>query len=429
MSDVLQVAERLFTGELDIASHHPFQLFGDLAELENGAFVAAFSNASALRTDEGLVLVDTSSTFLSERVHDAIRSWTREPVHTIVFTHGHIDHCFGVERYEEDARADGHGPPRVVAHEAITARFERYVTTAGYNGIINARQFQASRVDWPTTYRYPDETYRDALTLDIGGETFELQHARGETDDHTWLWAPARRTVCTGDLFIWASPNCGNPQKVQRYPLEWARALRTMAALDPEVLLPGHGLPILGTERVQQALNDAAALLESLHDQTLELMNQGARLDDIVHTVRAPDELLARPYLRPIYDEPEFVVHNVWRYYGGWYDGNPARLKPAPDAAVAREVAALAGGAARLAARARELAAAGELRLAGHLAEWAAAADPSDPETHRARAEVYGARAEAEASTMSKGIFSWAARESSAQAGAPASPPIRGDAG
>jgi alkyl sulfatase BDS1-like metallo-beta-lactamase superfamily hydrolase len=92
-------------------------------------------------------------------------------------------------------------------------------------------------------------------------------------------------------------------------------------------------------------------------------------------------------------------------------------------------VAALAGGAARLAARARELAAAGELRLAGHLAEWAAAADPSDPETHRARAEVYGARAEAEASTMSKGIFSWAARESSAQAGAPASPPIRGDAG
>jgi len=25
------------------------------------------------------------------------------------------------------------------------------------------------------------------------------------------------------------------------------------------------------------------------------------------------------------YDDPEFVVHNIWRLYGGWYDGNPAR--------------------------------------------------------------------------------------------------------
>jgi alkyl sulfatase BDS1-like metallo-beta-lactamase superfamily hydrolase len=419
MTDVLQVAEGLFTGELDIAEHHPFHLFGELAELEGGAFVAAFANASALRTDEGLVLVDTSSMFLSERVHDAIRTWTHEPVHTIVFTHGHVDHCFGVERYEEDARADGRRPPRVVAHEAIIDRFERYVATAGYNGIINARQFQAAHLDWPTTYRYPDDTYRDTLTLDVGGERFELHHARGETDDHTWLWAPERRIVCTGDLFIWASPNCGNPQKVQRYPIEWARALRAMAALDPELLLPGHGLPIVGAARVHQALTDAALLLESLHDQTLELMNQGARLDDIVHTVSAPAELLARPYLRPIYDEPEFVVHNVWRLYGGWYDGNPARLKPAPDAAVAREVAALAGGAARLASRARELAEGGDLRLAGHLAEWAAAADPDDPDVHRARAEVFGARAQAEASTMSKGIFSWAARESAQRGEAP----------
>ena len=46
-----------------------------------------------------------------------------------------------------------------------------------------------------------------------------------QTDDHTWLYLPQHRAVCTGDLFIWASPNCGNPQKVQRYPLDQARAL------------------------------------------------------------------------------------------------------------------------------------------------------------------------------------------------------------
>jgi len=35
-------------------------------------------------------------------------------------------------------------------------------------------------------------------------------------------------------------------------------------------------------------------------------MNQGARLDDIVHSLELPDDLMQRPYLRPTYDEPEF---------------------------------------------------------------------------------------------------------------------------
>jgi len=94
-----------------------------------------------------------------------------------------------------------------------------------------------------------------------------------------------------------------------------------MVALEPDVLLPGHGLPIIGRERVQRALGEGAELLESLVEQTLSMMNSGARLDDIVHSVRQPAHLLERPYLQPIYDEPEFVGANIWRQYGGWYDG------------------------------------------------------------------------------------------------------------
>ena len=169
----------------------------------------------------------------------------------------------------------------------------------------------------------------------MGGVALELHHARGETDDHTWTWLAAARVLCCGDLFIWASPNAGNPQKVQRYPREWAAALREMIALEPEVLLPGHGFPVIGAARVRQALTDTAELLDSLVDQTIELMNAGARLDEVLHTVIAPAHLVDRPYLRPVYDEPEFVVRNVWRLYGGWWDGNPASLKPAPEAALA----------------------------------------------------------------------------------------------
>ena len=72
-------------------------------------------------------------------------------------------------------------------------------------------------------------------------------------------------------------------------------------------------------------------------------MNAGGRLDDAIHAVRVPAALEARPFLQPVYDEPEFIVRNIWRLYGGWWDGNPATLKPAPERALATELAALAG--------------------------------------------------------------------------------------
>ena len=70
-------------------------------------------------------------------------------------------------------------------------------------------------------------------------------------------------------------------------------------------------------------------MLESIVEQSLTLMNEGATLDALIHSVSLPAALLEKPYLRPVYDEPEFIVRNVWRLYGGWYDGNPAHLKPA----------------------------------------------------------------------------------------------------
>jgi alkyl sulfatase BDS1-like metallo-beta-lactamase superfamily hydrolase len=418
--DILELADRLWRGEVDIANHHPVGAIGGLVEVgPRVAFVPSFANVSAFDTDDGLFLVDTGSLPMAKPIHEAIRGWSARPLHTAVYSHGHIDHVFGTHVFEEEARTNGWIEPRVVAHEALPARFDRYKMTNGYNEIINQRQFQMPNLRWPTEYRYPDLTYRDRHDLEVGGTRFELHHARGETDDHTWTWVPEHEILCCGDLFIWASPNAGNPQKVQRYPLEWALALREMLTLDAELLLPGHGFPVVGADRVRQALTDTAELLESLHEQTVALMNQGARLDEVIHAVRAPAGLLERPYLKPIYDEPEFVVRNIWRLYGGWYDGNPAHLKPAPDAALAAELADLAGGAGRLADRALAVAADGNLRLAGHLAELAVQADPDDPAVHRARAEVFGQRAAAEASTMSKGVFAWAASESKRQADQP----------
>jgi alkyl sulfatase BDS1-like metallo-beta-lactamase superfamily hydrolase len=411
--DLLELVDRLWRGEETTAEHHPVTTTFDLCEVaDRTAFISAFGNVCGFDTADGLLLVDTGNAVLARENHGKLRAWSKGRLHTAVYSHGHIDHVFGVGPFEEEAASEGWQAPRVVAHEHLPHRFDRYVLTAGYNGIINQRQFQFPRPYWPTEYRYPDETYSEHHHVDVGGERFELHHDKGETDDATWVWHAERKVLCTGDLFIWASPNCGNPQKVQRFPKEWAEALRKMLELDAEVLLPGHGFPVVGADRVRQALTETAELLESIVEQSLALMNEGARLDDLIHTVQAPAHLLDRPYLRPVYDEPEFVVRNIWRLYGGWYDGNPATLKPAREAALATEVASLAGGAQRLADRALELAADGDLRLAGHLAELAAQAAPDDAGVHRARAEVFAQRANEERSTMAKGVFAWAARES-----------------
>ena len=408
MGQLRDISDKLWSGEAPIENHHPMQPLAALEEVgERSVFVSIFANVTALDTDEGLVLVDTGSFILAPMVHGMVRNFTKRPLHTAVWTHGHVDHCFGVELYESERGAP---KPRVVAHERVPARFERYRLTAGWNSCINARQFRV-QVKWPDTYRAPDVTYADRLDLDVGGVGLELHHARGETDDATWVWIPSRKLLCTGDFFIWAAPNAGNPQKVQRYPRDWARALRQMSALGAETMCPGHGVPIFGPARVRQALDETAELLELLHNHTVELMNQGARLDDVVHTVRAPARLLERPYLHPIYDDPEFVVRNVWRLYGGWWDGNPAHLQPAPAARLAHELAEAAGGATQLAARATALAEAGDLALACHLAELAAQAAPTDEGIWAARAAIYRRRAGAEPSLMAKGVYNAAAGE------------------
>ena len=157
--DVLDLADRLFTGALPIESHHPFASSGQLAEVQpRVAFVDAFANSAVVDTDDGLVVVDTSGVFHAKGVHETVRRWTPHRLDTAIFTHGHIDHVFGVDLYEEEARTNGWAPPRVIAHDAIRERFDRYQLTAGYNAVINQRQFRLPNLAWPVRYRYPDET-------------------------------------------------------------------------------------------------------------------------------------------------------------------------------------------------------------------------------------------------------------------------------
>jgi alkyl sulfatase BDS1-like metallo-beta-lactamase superfamily hydrolase len=413
MGEVLDLAERAWQGELTEHQVHPGQALVGFEELDSGiGFMSAFSNVGVINTDEGLVFLDTSSFFHAEALHTAIRAWTAKPVHTAVYTHGHVDHVFGLAPFEAEARDRGQPATRVIAHQACPARFERYLLTNGYNGIINQRQFGFAEPVFPRKFRFPDHVIGDRETLHIGGREIQLFHDKGETDDHLWVFLPEEKVLYTGDLFIWAAPNCGNPQKAQRYPREWAMALRKMANLGATTLLPGHGPVILGADRIRLALSETAELLETILEQTLALMNQGACLDEVLHGVTLPEALLARPYLRPVYDDPRFIIRNLWRLYGGWYDGNPAHLLPAPAIDLAKTLSELAGGTGNLLARAEREAENERLDIACHLIELATQAEPENIRLHEARARIYRTRTEVETSLMSQGVFRSAARDS-----------------
>jgi len=428
MADLLAMSTGIIDGTTDGAGVGPINRINhELSPIADGvAMVEAFSHCILFETDDGLVAFDTSGPQGGGRVVEAVRRWRPDaPFDTVVYTHGHVDHVGGAGAFVADAEAKGYRRPRFAGHENVPKRFDRYVLTDGYNRIINERQFgQFRRGGYsmsdqaqpflPPSSPKPDTTYSHALDLEIGGLAVQLRHARGETDDHTWAWIPRHKAICAGDFFIWNFPNAGNPQKAQRYPREWAAAMRTMADQGAELFLPAHGLPIQGAARIRKVLGEVADALEGLVADTLGLMNQGARLDDVIHSVKVAPEVLAKPYLKPMYDEPEFVVRNIWRLYGGWWDANPAHLKPARDAALAAEVAALAGGAVKLAARALEVAD-DDIRLACHLVEFAVQAEPGSVTAHGARAEIYQRRRDLETSLMAKGIYGSAANESHAK--------------
>lgn len=414
MADIRELAEKLWTGEISTQEIHPVawgQREGQ--EIADGLlYYKGLASANTIDTGDGLVMLDTGAINDTRMLHEEVRKWRPDaPLRAAVFSHHHVDHIFGLGPFEQEAQEKGWARPLAYGHEALNWHFDRYKRTRGWNTAINRRQFaiDAPGFQWQEHYRYPDVTYGDRMTLSINGVAFELHHARGETEDATWTWVPSKKLLAPGDLFIYAVPNAGNPQKVQRYSGEWAAALREMAGLGAEIMLSGHGLPIFGADRVRAALLDSAELLDTIEAQVVALMNTGCTLDRVIHEVEFPKHLIEKPYLRPVYDDPQFLVRNVWRLYGGWYDGEPDNLLPAPRKEQATEWVALAGGIDKVLERVAALKAEGNLRMACHLVEYAVIVEPGSQAAHNLRAEVYSARSLLQESSMARNILNHAA--------------------
>ncbi|NDF41982.1 MAG: MBL fold metallo-hydrolase [Actinobacteria bacterium] len=217
-----------------------------------------YSNAGLIVGDGCSLLVDTLFDLrLTEAMLESMSGVTGgAPIGTVVNTHANGDHCYGNQLVDgaeivassATAHEMSEVPPAMMA--ALNAAdgdvgdlFRSFFGDFDFAGIELAP---------------PTRTFDGRLDIDVGGRVVELievgpAHTKGDTIVH----CPETKTVYTGDiLFIGGAPI------VWAGPLEnWIAACDLIAALDADVIVPGHG-PLTDKAGVAHVRDYLSSVLE-----------------------------------------------------------------------------------------------------------------------------------------------------------------------
>src|SRR5713101_4707566 len=198
-TDTGRLFERLWSGDAAMEEWSAAVAGGSANEISDDMIVVStsylFGNVTAIRTGDGLVLVDTGSRETAKDTLKVIRRWASSPINTVIYTHGHIDHSWGARLLDQEADAREIARPCIVAHRNVHNRFDRYDATHELNSLVMGRQFNQPGYTFPKEHRRPDQVYDDHLALMVGGVRIELFHGRGETDDASFVWLPEQRIL------------------------------------------------------------------------------------------------------------------------------------------------------------------------------------------------------------------------------------------
>jgi alkyl sulfatase BDS1-like metallo-beta-lactamase superfamily hydrolase len=375
----LRVAEMVKSGE------------GQAAAIERAPGVwesRGVGNSYLVTTPEGDVVVNAGTLGDARRGRELFAEVSQNPVRYIVLTQSHANQYGGLEVFKTPDN-------RVIAHR-------NYPDERRYNEALKDHYLRGSRRIFgtitgrtedivPTREVAPDLLIGDeGHAFELGGRRFEvIWTPGGETRSAVIVWLPQDRIAIVGNLF---GPLFGNHPNLNtlrgdkpRSALEFIASLKTLRALKPELVLTGHEA-IEGAERIERDVTRIIDAVQWVYDRTVEGMNAGRSLRELMAEVRTPPELT----LTEEYGKVAWNVRAIWHEHTGWFD--PTRgvteLFGVAPSSVAPALAELAGGAGQIAVRARAFVAEGKPLEALHLLDVALAAEPQSAVAREARREA-----------------------------------------
>lgn len=375
-------------------------------------------NSLAACTDAGVVILDVSTPRHAKKMLSTLRNFTDDPVHAIVYSHGHHGYNSAVDLWQQHNMDRGEAPPRLVAHENILVRYARYRETDELQARLATMQFPVglpvqTMMQGFTTHD-PSETFDDTMELIAGSRRVELIWAPSEVDDALAVWFPDDGLLCGGAATPGISiPNIGTPLRTQRFTIRWADTLDRLDALEAETLMTEFGPLVEGVDAVHEQLSNMSEALRWCRDQVVERMKKGMSEVEILHDIVFPEKLFGKPWMLPIYGDPTYIVRDLFREENGWWDRNPTSLHPVSESESTRAVLEAIGDPELVVSRAEELRDVGQVQLALHVIDLVALAEGDNPVIVRARevkAELCRLRAKEVTAFVSKSLYESSAR-------------------
>jgi len=129
----------------------------------------------------------------------------------------------------------------------------------------------------------PTITVDDRLTLKRGRHTIDIRHlGKGHTAADLVVHLPADDILITGDLVVWPVPLVGDPQS---HIGAWSGTLKAALALNPRVIVPGHGMVL----KDPRYLDLVSRMLGAINDQVTALVGRGEALESVRKTVNVDE--------------------------------------------------------------------------------------------------------------------------------------------
>lgn len=332
------------------------------------------SNAYLVTTSGGDVLINTGMNFSAEKnkvVLDKIRTG---PLRYIFLTQAHLDHFGGVPALKEVET-------KVVAQKRFPETWQFFYDLHNYLTKRSGKLWAFNRKG-PNPPPAPpvdlDVLVDDRQAFTVGNRTFELISTQGgESLCASVVWMPEEKTVFTGNLFgpVWlAMPNLTTTRGDKpRLVINYLASLERVRALEPELLITGHGDPIHGKDQIRKDLDKLHGAVSYIRDRTIAGMNAGKSVHELMREIILPDHLKIGEFHGTV----RWAVRAIWDENSGWFhyaDGTTG-LYGVPRSSVHADIVALAGASA-LAVKASDHLVAGRPLEALHLTDIALDGEP-----------------------------------------------------